>query len=86
MKNPLFAPGSLSWYSLRKWGYFFNMFFSIANPDGYNLFLTPLQFIEHQNNDPRLMAILLCIQKLVRSKIAKDRTKPTKRKRGIKKI
>ena len=84
---PEFKPGSVTWWGLRKWRYFFEMFFSIANPDGFNFFLTPYQYQWHQSENPRLMAILLEIQKQVRaampkpSKIKKPRTGMIKKRK-----
>lgn len=85
---PVFDVGSITWWGLRKWKYYFELFFSIANPDGYNLFLTPHDYLQHQQKNPRLMAILLEIQKRARKEFKPDIQKKPRGgiQKGLKKV
>ena len=86
---PEYLPGSPTWWGLKRWKYYFEMFFSISTADGFSLFLTPFQYQWHQAKNPRLMAILLEIQKQVRAampkppKVKKSRTGKIKKGKRI---
>lgn len=84
--SPVFRYGSSKWIGLKKWGFYFNMFLTIADGNNSGLKLTPREYLDHWAWNPRIMTILSTIQRRVRYNTgkqlddAKKKRKPPRRR------
>jgi hypothetical protein len=69
-KNPVLLEGSRKWYGRIRWGFYVNMFFSIADRESYSLKMSPVEYLESWERIPRTMAIMLVIQDRARYRAA----------------
>jgi hypothetical protein len=74
-KRPVFKVGSKKWLGVTKWSFYIGMFFSISQGDQASLLMTPLEYLEAWDAQPRLMAILTVIQHRVRHNISQQMEK-----------
>lgn len=66
--KPRFKPGSLKAIGRLKWGFYLNMFLRLTDNNGFSFSITPLDYLRHWEEAPRLMAILETIQERYRQK------------------
>lgn len=71
-KRPIYKIGSKKWIGMVKWGFYVNLFFSISVGDQASLGMTPIEYIEAWEKEPRLMAILVVIQQRTRQKMSEQ--------------
>jgi hypothetical protein len=80
-KRPVFKVGSKKWIGMVKWGFYLNLFFSISIGDQASLAMSPIEYLDAWETEPRLMAILAVIQQRVRHKMG-EQVETTKRGMG----
>jgi hypothetical protein len=71
-KHPVFKVGSKKWLGVQKWSFYIGMFFSLSQGDQASLAMSPLEYLESWEEEPRLMAILQVIQQQVRHCMARQ--------------
>lgn len=60
--KPLYRVGTPTWIGRAKWSWYIGMFKRIAQGEGMTFALTPVEYLECWERQPRLMAILETIQ------------------------
>jgi hypothetical protein len=70
-ENTQYRAGSRPWTAQAKWGWYISMFSAICNPDNMSLQMSPKEYLEMWDTNPRLTAILLHVQAEMRSNVSK---------------